>query len=388
MVGQGYRIESENVMLIGATDRDNLWQWTDSFMNELKTNIKPEHPEPIRLDKEPYSVNNKSGKRIACDLLLSGEYVMVEDAYPTGLNVLAKLKKKVFGDKSKNDFKAYRDKRSEYYRASNLLLTPIKNNKIALRKSPDIGWLASLYPDTENFILPFPQLQGLNSSWQWYIKGILYPVLNQKIHPYYGTYFPTRFDHLKLFDDWLKKFSGKKDSAFDIGAGCGVLSFQLLNRGFGKVYATDINPNAIISVIENAKNFGLEDRLMAWQSDLFEVIDRKANLIVFNPPWLPAQQEITGLDRAIYHKPDLFERFFKDAGNYITEGGKIVLLFSNLGLTTGMQTYHPIKEEMRKHRRFKKIKHIRKKVAGPSGKTRRKNHRENEYAELWELKAT
>jgi len=354
-------------------------------MHDLKSHIKPERPEPVELEQEPFSVNKESKSQVISRLLLSGEYGMVEDIYPTGLKALSALKKAVFGKNTKDDFIAYREKRTEFYEASNRLLASVENNEIALRKSPDIGWLKKLYPDLENFVLSFPQIQGLNSAWQWYINGIQYPVLNQKIHPYYGTYFPTRFDHLNLFDDWLKKYTGDKNSALDIGTGCGILSFQLLNRGFYKVYATDISPNAIISVAENAKKFGVEERLVVIKSDLFENVDQKTDVIVFNPPWLPAQKSIRGLDKAIYYEAELFERFFREAGNFLLESGRIILLFSNLGEHTGIQKIHPIEDELTKNKRYKKLAFKRKKVARPSRKTKRRDNRKNEFVELWEL---
>ncbi|WP_205727987.1 hypothetical protein [Flammeovirga pectinis] len=56
-------------------------------------------------------------------------------------------------------------------------------------------------------------VQGLNSAWQWNKKGIVLPVLRNKVHPYYGVYFPTRFDHLILFDNWLKRYEGPKKAS-------------------------------------------------------------------------------------------------------------------------------------------------------------------------------
>ena len=67
---------------------------------------------------------------------------------------------------------------------------------------------------------------------------------NITINPYYGAYFPTRFDHLKLFDKWLKKYTGSKEKAIEIGVGSGILSYQLIKNGFSDIYASDTNKNA------------------------------------------------------------------------------------------------------------------------------------------------
>jgi hypothetical protein len=106
---------------------------------------------------------------------------------------------------------------------------------LIVKKAPFIGWLEKLYPETSDFLLPFPQILGLNSTWQFYKKGVSIPILRNKMHPYYDTYFPTRFDHWELFDQWLKRYDGPKKTAIDVGIGSGVLSFHLkkkLNFGY------------------------------------------------------------------------------------------------------------------------------------------------------------
>ena len=388
----------------------------------------PLRPEPVTPGEPPVPVHQKSDMKKVASKLMSGTFFLVNDAYPTGLKVLSELKKQVFGGQQSaaeemggDDFQDYRTRRAEFRHASNRLLVSVEQNRIALRKSPDIGWLKELYPDVQNFLLPFPQIQGLNSSWQWFLKGVRFPVLKQEIYPWYGTYFPTRFDHLQLFDEWLRKYGGRKVTALDIGAGCGVLSFQLLKHGFRHVTATDINPSAVITIRENARHQGVQDRLEAHLSDLFmiwkdedgdgdgdedgggdeysngdgdgvgsrtddsEITQKKADLIVFNPPWLPANEDTGMLDRAIYYEPDLFDRFFSDAGDHLEEEGILAVFFSNLGRAAGVGEGHPIEEELARFSRFRKVELLQKKVAEPSRKTRRRDHRKEEVVELWVL---
>lgn len=354
-------------------------------MKYSKEHIKPDRPEPILPNGQLLRVTMNTALEPVIQSLIDEKYALIEDRYHSGMSVLAELKNRIFGKKDKSDFKAYRGKRSEFHEASNRLLVPVRDNKIALEKSPDIGWLKELYPDIANFMLSFPQIQGLNSSWQWYLKGISYPGLNKKIHPYYGAYFPTRFEHLRLFYNWLKNYSGPKTAAIDVGTGCGVLSFQLLTQGFEKVIASDINSNSLISVSKSAEKFGFEDRLDILQSDLFDQIDHKADLIVFNPPWLPAQSEITGLDHAIYYEPGLFERFFEQAHNHLKAEGTLVLLFSNLAQTEGVTQLHPVKTELSNYNRFRKVDLLEKKAVKASRKSKRRSHRKNEIIELWVL---
>lgn len=53
-------------------------------------------------------------------------------------------------------------------------------------------------------------------------KGFLSQDYVIKYHLYYGAYFPTRFDHLLLFDNWLNRYKGSKKTAIDAGIGSDV----------------------------------------------------------------------------------------------------------------------------------------------------------------------
>lgn len=342
-------------------------------------------PEPTYPPPDSFQVKKGDNYREIAEYLVNGKPVVIHDQFPTGLAVLSELKKHIIGKSRGGDFHEYRERRSKFHSASNLLLVPIQNHKIALRKSPNIGWLSELYPDVDSFHLPFPKVQGLNSSWQWYKNGIKYPGVKKKIHPYYGAYFPTRKDHLYLFHYWLGKYRGSKNSALDMGTGCGVLAFQLLGKGFESVTGTDINPNSILSVRESSKALGYSDKMKVIHSNLFENVNELFDLIVFNPPWVPSDQSSTGLDAAIYYEPSLFETFFSEAQHYLKDEGKIAFIFSNLGVKEAKARSHPVEYELQKER-FKKVKQIRRKADTPSKKTKRRDHRKGEYVELWELK--
>lgn len=349
--------------------------------------VKANRPEPIISDMDVIPYNRQMSPKIAIEDLVDGYYILIVDFYSSGLTIMSEIKKYLGKKYSDQSFKGQRDFRSAFHKLSNRLLVLVSNNKISVRKSPTIGWLKTLYPDFDEFLLPFPQIQGLNSSWQWYEKGLSIPVLDKKIHPFFGTYFPTRFEHLTLFDNWLKKYNGEKKSAIDIGIGCGVLSFQILKHGFEKVYGTDSNPNAIIGMSENIHKNDINSKIDLFYGDLFDKCEEKTELIVFNPPWLPASHNTEGIDKAIYYDKDLFPRFFTEAKRHLKADGKVVLLFSNLAQITNTEENHPIEEELAKGGRFQKELFIQKKVAMASKNTKRdQNWRSSEMVELWVLK--
>lgn len=326
--------------------------------------------------------------RIAIKALLNGDYVLVFDFYSTGLLVLKALKQHLEKQHKQTTFNEQRNFRSEYNTLSNRLLISISNNKLKVKKSPEIGWFKILYPDLTQYLLPFPKVQGLNSAWQWYKKGINIPGLTKKINPFYDTYFPTRFEHLDLFNDWLSTTKISKNTAFDIGVGSGVLTFKLLQHGFDKIIATDTNPNAIIGMkkaLASTKTSGSTVDLR--YGNLFSDCNNLADLIVFNPPWVPINHEIKGIDKAIYYDEHLFPEFFEAAANRLTPDGRLVLIFSNLAEVTNVTNQNPIELELLNNSRFEKDQLLTKPVSKASNKTKRnQNWRKDELVQLWVLK--
>ena len=349
-------------------------------------NLNPNRPKPILSEIDVIGYNKGMRAEYAVEALIEGYYVLVLDFYSSGLEVLNELKwqlKKQYSDKS---FKEQQKFRSVYRELSHLLLLEVSEGKVNVKKAPHIGWLKKLYPDLEEFLLPFPQIQGLNSAWQWYVKGIHIPLIERKIYPWYGTYFPTRFEHLELFDEWLKANKGEKETAIDIGIGSGILSLQLHKHGFKNIIGTDNNPNAIIGLREYLTKEGLDHTIQIHFGDLFANCSEKADLIVFNPPWLPIDRNVEGIDQAMYYDDDLFPRFFEQAFQHIKPDGKLLIIFSNLARITHTTKNHPVEEELAKAVRFQKIELLKKKVKSASKKTKRNlSRRAEEEVELWVL---
>jgi hypothetical protein len=349
--------------------------------------ILADRPAPMTSDVEVVLYKQHLRPQYAVDALVEGHPVLIGDFYSSGLAILNQLKTFVNSKHPDQSFQGQREARSAYRELSNSLFLKITNIKLMVKKAPEPGWLKVLYPDLPDFLLPFPQVQGLNSSWQWYEKGIFIPVLRKKIFPWFGTYFPTRFEHLELFDNWLKNYRGQKESAIDVGTGSGVLTFQMLKHGFAKVCATDSNPNAIIGMDEYLAKNQLQSQIDLFYGDLFAGCGLSSELIVFNPPWLPAVYNPEGIDAAMYYEPDLFPRFFAEAAKHLSPDGRVVVLFSNLAEVTNPETEHPIKSELENGGRFKQEQFVDKQVRAASKKTKRnQDRRSDEKVELWVLR--
>jgi rubrerythrin len=356
-------------------------------MNNNSGNLQPDRPGIITSEIKAISFYRKMDTQATVKEMLAGKYILVEEFYSNGLQVLSELKRILQLKYRGKSFQNQRDYRSAFREASHRLLLKVHENKLVVRKCPDIGWLKLLYPDESEFYISFPEVQGLNSSWQWYRKGIEIPPLRISLHPYYGTYFPTRFDHLQLFDKWLKTYKGPKEKAIDIGVGSGVLTYQLLQNGFKNVHSTDTNKNAIIGVSRESVRLGFKGRITLSYGDLFSECHDKADLIIFNPPWLIARHKLEeGIDKAIYYERDLFPRFFEQAKEYLAPNGKLILLFSNLAQVIGETEQNPIEEELKEFDRFHKELKVQGNVKSSSKKTKRTDSRNDEKVELWVLR--
>jgi len=352
----------------------------------MLTEIEVNKPEPIASGEKTESFKRGTDVQLTIEALEAGKSILITEFYNNGLSLLHELQAHLNRNFPNKSFQEQREYRSEYHKLSNFILIEIVDHKLAVKKSPRIGWLEKLYPETSDFLLSFPQIQGLNSAWQWYIKGISIPVLRNKIHPYYGTYFPTRFEHLEIFDNWLKRYKGPKKSAIDVGIGSGVLSLQMIKHGFQKVFGTDTNPNAIVGLEEFMADTKLSRKIELDFGHLFGKWDKQTELIVFNPPWLPKSYDMDIIDEAIYYNENLFPDFFAGAKQRLLPDGKLVLIFSNLAQITNVTKEHPIEKELAKGGRFQLEKFLKKPVKAASEKTKRDQHwRSSEEVELWVL---
>jgi len=118
---------------------------------------------------------------------------------------------------------------------------------------------------------------------------------------------------------------GKIKKALEIGTGSGIISILLADR-IEKVTAVDINPEAV----KYAKAAARKDKVKNVrfiESDLFENVKGKFDLIFFNPPYLPGKGEkcLCGGKRG----QKVTERFLAEAAGHLNKGGKAIVLLSS-----------------------------------------------------------
>jgi len=142
-----------------------------------------------------------------------------------------------------------------------------------------------------------------------------------------GVYEPAEDTFLLI--SALQKSDLKNKTVLEIGTGSGIIA--LFAARFAKsVLAVDINPEAIKYAKENAAQNKIKN-IEILQSDLFENVKQKFDIIVFNPPYLP--DEPLTADIALDGGPDgrkIIERFLRDVPKFLNPQGRILLLESSL----------------------------------------------------------
>ncbi len=144
-----------------------------------------------------------------------------------------------------------------------------------------------------------------------------------------SVYFPQE-DSLLLAQEIEKLGKSLEDVRFlEIGCGSGFLSILAAKLG-ASVTATDINPEAVETTIQNAKANSIS--LNAFCSDLFANVKGSFDFIIFNAPYLPDQDSgIAGKEQwSIHQNGNIIERFISECRSHLNSRGKILLLFSSL----------------------------------------------------------
>lgn len=128
-----------------------------------------------------------------------------------------------------------------------------------------------------------------------------------------------------LLQKYVRKFS--KGKVLDIGTGSGIQAKTAAGKyGVKKVLAVDISKEAINYCRKNIKQKKIEFRI----SDLFSNISGKFDTIIFNPPYLPADAKLGDLTIEGGKKGfETVQRFLEQAGTYLAENGRILLLISS-----------------------------------------------------------
>ncbi|WP_084487507.1 methyltransferase [Nocardia sienata] len=224
-----------------------------------------------------------------------------------------------------------------------LLVVLEHDHSLLLRRAPDVrpacdhayGGAPGDPVSSERICVALSELLGVLSAHQWHRRGVDIPALGARIHPDYGVFSPVRGEYIDLVDRAAFPAGAAQPLVFDIGTGTGVLAAVLARRG-ARVVATDINPRAVTCARANMRRLGLTDRVRIAEADLWP--SGRADLIVCNPPWLPAEPT-SALELGIYDRgSDMLHRFLEGLPAHLTRTGEAWLVLSDLAERLGLRT--------------------------------------------------
>ena len=234
-------------------------------------------------------------------------------------------------------FHQHRARQIQRANITNKILIELQHGSCSLPRAPDVKEavtqsIADKVP--EKLVLSLRELLGMIGAYEWRKKGNYIDALQANIHAHYGVYSPVRGEYLELINN--APLSNIK-TAFDIGTGTGVIAAILVTRGVKAVMATDNNIRALQCASENIKQLGLTQYITVEQADLFPKGHKKADLIVCNPPWLPAKANAP-IERAIYDPNSaMLIGFLAGVKTYLNEEGEAWLILSDLAEHLGLR---------------------------------------------------
>jgi methylase of polypeptide subunit release factors len=225
-------------------------------------------------------------------------------------------------------FHLYRQSQLQRARILGMLLIPLDASyAIPLKRAPDVkqACIEAYASCHEDSIVSLRELLGVIGAHEWRKNGVEIPTLDAKIFPHYGVFSPIRGEYLELIADAPLP---NTTLAFDIGTGTGVIAALLAKRGVAKVVATDSSDVTIACAQDNVRRLGLQTQVEILKADLFP--SGKADLIVCNPPWLPASAN-SMLDHAIFDPDSRMLRGYLDGlKSHLNANGEAWLIISDL----------------------------------------------------------
>ncbi len=154
--------------------------------------------------------------------------------------------------------------------------------------------------------------------------------------------YPPSEDSYLLIDTLLSYLKDSKNSnlsLLDIGTGTGVIGISSVKSNcIGKLTLSDINPKAVSLTKNNLKeNHNILNgiKVNVLQSDLFSNIPKeKYDIITFNPPYLPNEENSKILTEAFFggwSGIEVTQSFLKSSLEYLSDDGVIFIVSSSLG---------------------------------------------------------
>lgn len=285
-------------------------------------------------------INDTTSAAQALARMNQGETLLYRGDFRNARQLLSALERKLAKKRPvprsghpRDQFFAEREaKAAEALLISRLVVALDEKYAVLADKAPDVeeACRTTWGPATGATVVSLRELLGVIGAHEWRRKGIPVKALGGNVHPHYGVFGPVRQEYVELVGA-MPPLTGKR--VFDVGTGTGVLAILAAKKGAASVTATDIDPRAIKCARDNAERFGVA--LTFAEQDLLP--EGKADVVIFNPPWLPAKPK-TSIDRAIYDEGGAtLRRFFEVVAKHLTADGEVWLIISDLAERIGIR---------------------------------------------------
>lgn len=244
------------------------------------------------------------------------------------------------GDSPAESFHLHRRARGHRARVLGRLLVLLDGDyRLNLRRAPEVrrACTEAYGQPSAPVAVSLTELLGVIGAHEWRAKGVEVPALDARIHPHYGVFSPVRGEYVDLVAQApLPTTTDGRATAFDLGTGTGVLATVLAHRGIDHVVATDISDRALDCARDNVCRLHLTERIDVLGPRLFP--DGRANLIVCNPPWIPARPT-SAVELGVYDAGGgMLRDFLTGLTSHLEPEGEGWLVLSDLAEHLGLRT--------------------------------------------------
>ncbi|OZA04953.1 MAG: methylase [Methylophilaceae bacterium 17-44-8] len=320
---------------------------TATWQEKSKTHEASWHSEAnLAVPKQIVIANDETKADEAYKLACEGTALLYRGDFQNAKQLLQAITRRVDRkpikptDSLSEAFHQHRARQIQRANITNKILIELQHAKCDLKRAPDVkdAVLGALVLDEKrdkppvSLLLSLRELLGMIGAHEWRKKGVYINALQANVHAHYGVYSPVRGEYLDLIN---QAPLNNPAVAFDIGTGTGVIAAILVNRGVKQVIATDNSESALRCAKENMQQLGLAQYVQILHADMFP--EGKADLIVCNPPWIPAKANAP-IEHAIYDPNSaMLKAYLSGIKAHLNAGGEAWLVMSDIAEHLGLR---------------------------------------------------
>ena len=170
----------------------------------------------------------------------------------------------------------------------------------------------------------------------------MHEVKGAKIEERKGVYEPAE-DTLLAAEILLRNINGDRLEVAETGTGTGTLGIiAALDKRVSHVTLSDISEEALECAKENAGLNGVEGKCTFIKSDLFDKIKGNFDIIIFNPPYLPDDDEVKSGKNWWSGGPtgiEITKLFIEQAAAHLNNNGIIIIVERSLAESKNLHDF-------------------------------------------------